>query len=188
MSKLRRDSASSTHPSVDSSTSAGADSEDGSYTPPPTLVRQKTFPEPPIRGRPNGATKPPLTKAYTFDPTSSSRHRSTQSLSESSPPQLPPFFADESAIRAPLMPSITIADAPIPPPRERHGSTSAKRWFSSLLSRVSTHDAQPQGPRTKHQRGEVVCLSYNTLDDAEMMALDGRSDHRPVVGSYALYV
>ncbi|PWN29424.1 DNase I-like protein, partial [Jaminaea rosea] len=33
------------------------------------------------------------------------------------------------------------------------------------------------GPR----RGEVECLLYKSLDDGEMRALEGRSDHRPVI-------
>lgn len=33
------------------------------------------------------------------------------------------------------------------------------------------------GPR----RGVVECLLYKSLDDQEMRALEGRSDHRPVI-------
>jgi hypothetical protein len=38
------------------------------------------------------------------------------------------------------------------------------------------------------KKGDVICLSYNTLDDREMRRLEGRSDHRPVIGSYAVYL
>jgi hypothetical protein len=38
------------------------------------------------------------------------------------------------------------------------------------------------------RRGDVVCLSYGTLDDQGMGRLGGRSDHRPVIGSYAVYL
>ncbi|KAI9001520.1 DNase I-like protein [Trametes punicea] len=44
----------------------------------------------------------------------------------------------------------------------------------------------PAPPRPR--RGDVVCLQYDTLDDRAMRRLEGRSDHRPVIGSYALYV
>ncbi|KAI9440125.1 DNase I-like protein [Lactarius indigo] len=36
--------------------------------------------------------------------------------------------------------------------------------------------------------GDVLCLSYRTLDDRGMRRLEGRSDHRPVIGVYAIYV
>ncbi|KAH9958573.1 hypothetical protein BC827DRAFT_1218921 [Russula dissimulans] len=38
------------------------------------------------------------------------------------------------------------------------------------------------------RKGDVVCLSYRTLDDRGMRRLEGRSDHRPVIGVYAIYV
>jgi hypothetical protein len=44
--------------------------------------------------------------------------------------------------------------------------------------------AEPPRPR----KGDVVCLSYRTLDDQGMRRLEGRSDHRPVIGVYAIYV
>ncbi|KAH9974841.1 hypothetical protein BJV74DRAFT_863318 [Russula compacta] len=43
-----------------------------------------------------------------------------------------------------------------------------------------------ESPRPR--KGDVVCLSYRTLDDRGMRRLEGRSDHRPVVGVYAIYV
>lgn len=30
-------------------------------------------------------------------------------------------------------------------------------------------------------------MSYRTLDDKQMRNLEGRSDHRPVIGTYAVY-
>ncbi|CAE6456293.1 unnamed protein product [Rhizoctonia solani] len=38
------------------------------------------------------------------------------------------------------------------------------------------------------RRGDIVCVSYGTLDDREMQRLGGRSDHRPVIGTYAVYI
>lgn len=45
------------------------------------------------------------------------------------------------------------------------------------------------GPTTRRPRkGDVVCLGYDSLDDIAMRRLEGRSDHRPVVGSFAIYL
>ena len=59
---------------------------------------------------------------------------------------------------------------------------------------------------SQHRKGDVVCINYRTLDDRQMRRLDGkrltfsslnldqckhflgRSDHRPVIGSYAIYL
>jgi hypothetical protein len=46
--------------------------------------------------------------------------------------------------------------------------------------------ASTESPRPR--KGDIVCLSYRTLDDRGMRRLEGRSDHRPVVGVYAIYV
>jgi hypothetical protein len=46
----------------------------------------------------------------------------------------------------------------------------------------------PASPTTcKLRKGDVVCLGYDSLDDKAMRRLEGRSDHRPVVGSFAIY-
>ncbi|KAF9554007.1 hypothetical protein CPC08DRAFT_207577 [Agrocybe pediades] len=42
----------------------------------------------------------------------------------------------------------------------------------------------PAGP----SKGEVVCTSYDTLDDNGMHRLEGRSDHRPVIGTYCVFI
>ncbi|KAG8861635.1 hypothetical protein FRB91_003758 [Serendipita sp. 411] len=45
------------------------------------------------------------------------------------------------------------------------------------------------GPAPKiYKRGEVRCLSYSTLSDREMRRLEARSDHRPVIGRFAVYI
>ena len=46
------------------------------------------------------------------------------------------------------------------------------------------------GSPTTHRprKGDVVCLGYDSLDDKAMRRLEGRSDHRPVVGSFAIYL
>ena len=40
----------------------------------------------------------------------------------------------------------------------------------------------------QHHKGDVAVLGYRTLDDPGMRRLEGRSDHRPVIGSYALFI
>lgn len=40
----------------------------------------------------------------------------------------------------------------------------------------------------KPRKGDVLCLGYDSLDDRAMRRLEGRSDHRPVVGSFAIYL
>ena len=37
-------------------------------------------------------------------------------------------------------------------------------------------------------KGDVECLGYGSLDDRAMRRLEGRSDHRPVVGNFAIYL
>jgi hypothetical protein len=55
-----------------------------------------------------------------------------------------------------------------------------------LASSPDVATAVAEGPRPR--KGDVVCLSYRTLDDRGMRQLEGRSDHRPVIGVYAIYV
>ncbi|TFK80301.1 DNase I-like protein [Polyporus arcularius HHB13444] len=72
------------------------------------------------------------------------------------------------------------------------------RWFRPFFSREGAPQVQSESPGTATpqpppppplpKRGEVVCLKYDTLDDRGMRKLEGRSDHRPVIGSYALYI
>jgi len=38
------------------------------------------------------------------------------------------------------------------------------------------------------RKGDVLCLGYDSLDDKAMRRLEGRSDHRPVIGSFAIYL
>lgn len=94
--------------------------------------------------------------------------------------------------------------------------TAPKRWFLNFNFKSRdqgpsspvvnpTPDTEPPPTRTpKRRKGDVVCLSYRTLDDRQMSRLEGgyflnskwltdqsgptgRSDHRPVMGSYAIY-
>jgi hypothetical protein len=59
-------------------------------------------------------------------------------------------------------------------------ATAAPDTSQSLVS---------QGPPLRvYKKGEVRCLGYQTLSDREMRRLEGRSDHRPVIGHFAVYV
>lgn len=49
-------------------------------------------------------------------------------------------------------------------------------------------DATASSTTCKPRKGDVVCLGYDTLDDKAMRRLEGRSDHRPVIGSFAIYL
>ncbi|KAH9018468.1 hypothetical protein EDB85DRAFT_2294492 [Lactarius pseudohatsudake] len=60
---------------------------------------------------------------------------------------------------------------------------------TSSSASSSGHDAvmnAVEAPRPR--KGDVLCLNYRTLDDRGMRRLEGRSDHRPVIGVYAIYV
>lgn len=71
--------------------------------------------------------------------------------------------------------------------RPRSASGSIWRFLPAFLSPNSPEERQPPPP-PGYIRGDVVCLSYGTLDDKEMRRLQGHSDHRPVVGAYAVYL
>jgi hypothetical protein len=69
------------------------------------------------------------------------------------------------------------------------GSMSGTAAPSSLSPGGGEHDrasAATESPRPR--KGDIVCLNYRTLDDRGMHRLEGRSDHRPVIGVYAIYV
>lgn len=75
-----------------------------------------------------------------------------------------------------------------------HTATHQFTWRGLLPSFLSPTYTQgpPQDivPTTPAMpvKGEVKCLTYNTLDDRGMRRLEGRSDHRPVIGAYIVYV
>lgn len=108
------------------------------------------------------------------------------------PNRLPPSRRTNSAFSPP-------PTAPLPsqvsPRRPSHGdqprsaSGSIWRFLPAFLSPNYTTSEDCQVPLSPiHVRGDVVCLSYKTLDDREMRRLEGRSDHRPVIGEYAVYL
>jgi hypothetical protein len=90
--------------------------------------------------------------------------------------------AREAAVAAALASATTDADADAEP------ATSATP--ASSLPGGGLDGASSAGPTesSRPRKGDVVCLSYRTLDDRGMRRLEGRSDHRPVIGVYAIYV
>ena len=78
-------------------------------------------------------------------------------------------------------------------PKERPLSASISKWrflpgFLSPTSPQSNRVLVHPGAAVQltHTKGDIVCLDYNTLDDREMHRLEGRSDHRPVIGTYVI--
>ncbi|EGN98984.1 hypothetical protein SERLA73DRAFT_122843 [Serpula lacrymans var. lacrymans S7.3] len=90
---------------------------------------------------------------------------------------------------SPLVTNEASLDTPPPvPPKD-----SVARWrffpFRRETSQTIVLLEEPPAEVTPlPQKGDIVCLSYNTLDDRGMRRLEGRSDHRPVIGSYAIYL
>jgi len=77
------------------------------------------------------------------------------------------------------------------------GAPSRWRFLPNfLLSPSHPHHDEPveeevepiRTPVVVHRKGDVVCLDYNTLDDRQMRRLEGRSDHRPVLGTFVVYI
>ncbi|KIJ66753.1 hypothetical protein HYDPIDRAFT_108686 [Hydnomerulius pinastri MD-312] len=81
-------------------------------------------------------------------------------------------------------PPVPLKD-PLPTPRWRFFPfrRDTSQSITTQESTVSTLSLPPQPVK-----GDVVCLGYSSLDDRGMRLLEGRSDHRPVIGSYAVYL
>jgi hypothetical protein len=77
------------------------------------------------------------------------------------------------------------ADTDTDTPRSMPGTAAPS---SSLPGGGEPDGASAATESPRPRKGDIVCLSYRTLDDRGMRRLEGRSDHRPVVGVYAIYV
>lgn len=74
--------------------------------------------------------------------------------------------------------------------------TSPRRWLPQFLTNEPYESRQTSRSSsfglghdsTLPRPGELVCLSYHTLNDEQMTKLEGWSDHRPVIGSYAIHL
>lgn len=104
-----------------------------------------------------------------------------------------------SASTPPVEPLLGDKEPRPKPEYSENGRGLGLKRILSLLPAALIHSHPPppdtaqtlaiQGPSLRiYKRGEVRCLGYNTLSDREMRQLEGRSDHRPVVGHYAVYV
>ncbi|KAI6037672.1 hypothetical protein EDC04DRAFT_2868621 [Pisolithus marmoratus] len=76
---------------------------------------------------------------------------------------------------------------PTPPTSTRWRFFPFRRDTSQTVATQATQATQDSWT-SQYSRGEVVCLGYNSLDDRGMRRLEARSDHRPVIGSYAVYL
>ena len=56
------------------------------------------------------------------------------------------------------------------------------------LTPAEPADVTASSTTYRPSKGDVECLGYGTLDDRAMRRLEGRSDHRPVVGNFAIYL
>ena len=117
--------------------------------------------------------------------------------SASMPPVLPPEHTDGPAVKGDPGAASAKTDA-----ANGGGARAMRRVFSFLsgpfgssqspITAVTHGTGQSVGvdgpPPRVYKRGEVQCLEYATLSDREMRLLEGRSDHRPVIGQFAVYL
>ncbi|KAJ7032469.1 inositol polyphosphate phosphatase [Mycena alexandri] len=119
--------------------------------------------------------------------------RLRRSNSSSNNPPIPPLNRPR---RATLSHEAVASPTTAVPNHNRAATPSRWRFFPSFLSHNSTQSGSSQDPSVSidtippriPRRGEVQCLNYNTLDDRGMRRLEGRSDHRPVIAAYVVYV
>jgi hypothetical protein len=106
-----------------------------------------------------------------------------------------PAAAMASSFKPPALPMPELDPQPVP------ASAGPRRWFSlqlfSVIQNLHTGPSPvvptpqlipPVAPPLLHRKGDMVCIEYETLSDMEMRRLEGRSDHRPVIGHYAVFV
>jgi hypothetical protein len=81
-----------------------------------------------------------------------------------------------------------------PGPASLREATPARRWFfprgiiPSGGGILPPEDRPSSSNSLARRKGEIRCLSYNTLDDQAMARLRGKSDHRPIIGTYSIYL
>ncbi|EJD49680.1 DNase I-like protein [Auricularia subglabra TFB-10046 SS5] len=88
---------------------------------------------------------------------------------------------------APVLPLTVPAPLESPPAQPRR----AANWLFARFAKETPASPQPMAldappPAPVYRKGDVLCLEYASLDDRQMRRLEGRSDHRPVIGSYAV--
>ncbi len=154
----------------------------------------------------NSKFPPPPQIIQSPSPVALVHSRSHESLQYQQPSSGPRKRKSEGRLRRATSPVIGIPSAPSPQeevarrstenhtPKRAPSRDSFWRFFSFMSQshspeaspRSSTVDLLAQGLPQPH-KGDVICISYGTLDDSSMRQLEGRSDHRPVIGSYAVY-
>jgi len=70
----------------------------------------------------------------------------------------------------------------------RGDSGQATATADPALTPVEPTELTTSSITYRPSKGDVECLGYGSLDDRAMRRLEGRSDHRPVVGSFAIYL
>ncbi|PCH42639.1 DNase I-like protein [Wolfiporia cocos MD-104 SS10] len=166
-------------PATASGQSRSAFSPSPNAHPRPHLFRRSSH------DRPLRATSVPLTHSQTMPPVMSDVWTPTAETPSTVHAQLlspTPALAPVTAPAAPpqAIPSISIFRSMLP---FLHRDAPMQTIAPDCL-RSSHLSQQPPQPR----KGDVVCLGYHSLDDHGMRRLEGRSDHRPVIGSYAIYI
>ncbi|KAF8905008.1 hypothetical protein CPB84DRAFT_1845100 [Gymnopilus junonius] len=107
-----------------------------------------------------------------------------------SPPPTAPFPSEYPCRRSTAFDTIV---SPLSPDRPQSASGSIWRFLPAFLSPSHNQDSAVPSEHSlsllpQPLKGDVTCLNYNTLDDRGMRRLEGRSDHRPVMGTYVVYV
>ncbi|KAJ4479976.1 inositol polyphosphate phosphatase [Lentinula aciculospora] len=144
----------------------------------------------PFDTSPGEAVTPPAYQLSSNEYDCSKLKRSSSSSSRTqSKPRTSEWYPRRASTSAPPVP---LESLPYNTPRE-HISTPSKWRFFPFLYHTSTTSSSsdvisPPITAMPPKKGDIVCLSYDTLDDRGMRRLEGRSDHRPVIGSYAVYL
>ena len=212
--RSRRDSTWSIH-TPDSSHPPAPVSDQDSQSSLPTPRPPSSAPPVPSVARAQGKRLPQVRSVESFRQSSSSELSRIQSLDPAVTPggrvpfrhanTISPVMPVGESPSATLVPSSPVApDSPVDMSAPSHPSASPSApVFRRLLpflyrdqgatqladqssagSGVLPPPPEPPLPR----RGDIVCLKYDTLDDRSMHRLEGRSDHRPVIGTYAVYI
>ncbi|KAL0573409.1 hypothetical protein V5O48_008557 [Marasmius crinis-equi] len=173
--RSRRNSIASVSTSGASSTATPAQSSNESPLPSPDLLENII----------------PFSRFVYPDSRASTEHLANDTPHESDGHHPSPIPSPDVSKRASATSVIPSSDSPL---RDHIPAASRWRFLQSFLthnpSGSISSDNSTNAPSSIRipRKGDVVCLSYDTLDDRSMRRLEGRSDHRPVVGSYAVYM
>ncbi|KAL5526765.1 hypothetical protein ACEPAF_8490 [Sanghuangporus sanghuang] len=156
------------------------------------------------------ARNPKLLKSRSIEPTSttplitsSTRKRRSRAYSAMPVISAPVVTLPEDATA--IAETANQEPPPVPPKDHvaRLRTTSNRGWLrlsffnrdteieplaAGLTYETPQNQKPPPAKPHKPHRGETVPLSYKSLDDQAMRQLEGRSDHRPVIGSYIVYI